>query len=162
MKIAKEPVLDEIDIALLQILQTEGSVSNLELARRINLSPPATHARVKRLEKGGYIRQYVALLDCESVGLNLLCFIHVSIQIHQFENAHRFTSAIRDLPQILECHHITGEYDYLLKVTVRDHHELEQFVINKLTPIPGIAKLHTSLVFREIKATTVLTLIEDE
>ncbi|MFN8373724.1 MAG: Lrp/AsnC family transcriptional regulator [Anaerolineae bacterium] len=161
MKIEKELTLDEVDLALLDIVQTEGNISNLELARRINLSPPATHARVKRLEKGGYIRQYVALLDRELLGFNLLCFIQVSIQIHQFENAQRFLNAIQDLPQVLECHHITGEYDYLLKVTVRDHRELEHFVIHKLTPIPGIAKLHTSLVFREIKTTTVLPLSDE-
>ncbi|NWF69866.1 MAG: Lrp/AsnC family transcriptional regulator [Chloroflexi bacterium] len=162
MKIAKDIVLDETDIALLRILQQDGGVSNLELARRVNLSPPATHTRVKRLQQYGYIRQVVALVNRELLGLNLLCFIQVSIQLHQFEYAERFYTIIQQFPEVLECHHITGEYDYLLKIVVRDHRELEKFVIHKLTPIPGVAKLHTSLVFREVKTTTALPLAEAE
>jgi DNA-binding Lrp family transcriptional regulator len=154
------PGLDEIDVAILKILQADGRLSNLDLARRINLSPPATHARVRRLEREGYIRGYVALVDRELVGYDLLCFIMVSIQFHQTQHTAPFLEKVRNFPEVLECHHITGEFDYLLKVMVHDHRELERFVSQKLTPLPGIARLQTSIVFNEIKATTALPLEE--
>lgn len=150
---------DDLDKAILQLLQTEGRISNVDLAERVNLSPPAIHARLKRLEQRGYIRQYVALLDREKVGYDMLCFIHVNLQLHQPEQVENFRRVIQDLPEVLECHHLTGEYDYLLKVAVRNRKDLERFVVSRLTPIPGIARIHTSLVLSEVKATTVLPLI---
>ena len=113
-----ESKLDELDQAILRILQAEGRISNVELARRIHLSPPATLARVKSLEERGYIRQYTALLDAERLGFDLLCFIHISLQLHQPEQVNSVREAIREMPEVLECHHVTGEYDYLLKVVI--------------------------------------------
>ncbi len=148
--------LDELDRRLLGELQTDARIANAELARRLNLSPPAVHARVKRLEEQGFIRGYVALLDREQLGFDMLCFIQISLQLHQIEQVNHFRTTIQQIPEVLECHHVTGEYDYLLKIAVRNRQELERLVMEKLTPIPGVARIHTSLVFSEIKTTTAL------
>lgn len=158
IKYSQIEMVDDVDEAILNILQQEGRISNVELAQRVNLSPPAVHSRLKRLEQNGYIRQYVALLDRERIGYDMLCFINVSLQLHQREHVENFKQRMLEMPQVLECHHLTGEYDYLLKVVVCNRKELEQFVVNQLTPIPGIARIHTSLVLSEIKSTTALPL----
>ena len=138
------------------MLQGNGRISNADLARRINLSPPATHARLKRLEQQGYIHHYVALLDRAKMGYDMLCFVNISLQIHQPEQVARFRAAVHEMPEVLECHHVTGEFDYLLKIAVRNRQELERFIMNRLTPVPGIARIYTSLVLTEVKGTTAL------
>ena len=145
--------LDETDKTILRLLQADGRVSNAEVARRVGLSAPATHARVRRLEQAGVIRQHATLLDREAMGFDMVCFISVSLQLHQFEAIERFKELVQDMPEVLECHHITGEFDYLLKAVFRSRDELQEFVVNKLTPIPGMARINTSLVLIEIKAT---------
>lgn len=150
--------LDDIDRAILRELQSDGRISNLDLSRRIDLSPPATHARVRRLERTGLIRGYVAIVDQELAGFDLLCFVSVGMQLHQIEHIDRFRALIREMPEVLECHHLTGEYDYLLKVALKNRRDLERFAVEKLTPIPGVARIHTSLVLSEVKATTALPL----
>ena len=150
--------LDELDLALLQALQTDGRITNAALGRRLNLSPPAVHARLRRLEDQGFIRQYVALLDREKLGYDMLCFINISLQMHTRQQVQQFREAIQQIAGVLECHHVTGEYDYLLKVAVRNRKELEYLVIEQLTPIPGVARIHTSLVFTEVKFNTALPL----
>lgn len=147
---------DELDRTILRELQADSSLSNVELGRRVNLSPPAIHARIKRLEDLGYIRQHVTLLNREHVGYDMLCFIHVSLQMHQTEAVENFRRAVAQMPEVLECHFVTGEYDYLLKVAVRHREDLQNFLMDRLTPIPGIARIHTSLVLTEIKSTTAL------
>lgn len=151
--------LDELDRAILQELQVNARISNAELARRINLSQPAVFNRLRRLEARGFIRGYVALLDREMTGYDLLCFIHVRLHKHDPDHNAVFQAAVRAVPQILECHHVTGDYDYLLKAVAHNRKDLEDLVVNQLTLIPGIAHIQTSLVFTEVKATTVLPLI---
>lgn len=158
IKSSRQITLDDVDKAILRALQTDGGLSNVELAKVVKLSPPATHTRVRRLEKEGYIRQYTAVVDREKAGYDLLCFIHIGMQLHQLEQVEKFRAAIRKLPEVLECHHITGEHDYLLKVVVRNRKDLERFVVGQLTPMPGVARIHTSLVFSEVKSTTALPL----
>lgn len=150
--------LDDLDRAILNELQQDGRVSNVELARRVNLSPPAVHARIRRLEEQGYIQQYAAILDRERAGYDMLCFIHISLQLHQSTQVNRFRLEVMDMPEVLECHHVTGEHDYLLKVVIRNRHDLERFVMDRLTPIPGLAKIQTSLVLREVKVKTAIPL----
>ena len=150
--------LDELDKAILAALQANGRVSNAELARRINLSPPATHARIRRLEDQGYIRQYTALLDRDKAGYDMLCFVNISLQMHQFEQVEQFREIVSQMPEVLECYHITGEFDYLLKVVIHNRKDLERFVVNQLTPIPGVARIYTSLALAEVKSSTALPL----
>ena len=151
-------VLDSIDKSILKLLQADGRMSNADLARKVNLSAPATYARVKRLEEEEYIRRYAALLDFDKAGYDLLCFVHVSLQLHQSQQVEEFKRSIIQMPEVLECHHVTGDYDYLLKVVIRNRKDLERFAVERLTPIPGVARIHTSLVLSEIKFTTELPL----
>lgn len=150
--------LDDIDLEILDILQNEGRRTFSDLARQVNLSQPAVYNRVKRMEKRGIIRSYVALLDRELIGYDLLCFIHINIQAHSYEKISEFREAVLSLPQVLECHHLTGMYDYLLKVVLRNRTDLERFVVEKITALPGINQVQTSLVLSEVKSSTVLVL----
>lgn len=148
--------LDEMDRKILDLLQNHGRISNSDLAKKIHLSAPATHSRVKRLEQEGYIRDYVALVDRNKVGYDNLCFIELSLELHKHQQIQTILETVTSWPEVLECHHLTGEYDYLLKVAFKSTRELEQFISNKMTPLEGIAKLHTSLVLKEVKATTAI------
>ena len=150
--------LDEIDRALLRILQTDARISNADLARQVNLSPPAVHARMRRLQEQGVIRGYVAVLDREALGYEMLCLISIRMERHQRPDIERVRVAVGQMPEVLECYHLTGEFDYQLKVVVHNRKELERFVVDRLTTIPGIAHIRTSLVFSEIKTTTELPL----
>jgi DNA-binding Lrp family transcriptional regulator len=150
--------IDDLDRVILHELQNNSRISNVDLARHVNLSPPAVHARMRRLEQLGYIEQYTALLNWEKLGYTMMCFIHVQLQIHQLEQVNRFRDVVSQMAEVLECHHVTGEHDYLLKVAIRDRKDLERFVIDQLTPISGIARIYTSLVLSEIKSSTMLPL----
>lgn len=150
--------LDKTDRQILDILQEEGRISNAELASRIHLSPPATHGRVRRLESAGYIKGYVALLDRQITGHDNLCFVEMSLAVHERDRIRTILDRIVAMPEVLECHNVTGEYDYLLKVVVRSTQALEAFISGKLIPIEGIARIHTSLVLKEVKSTTRLAL----
>ncbi|HKZ68818.1 MAG TPA: Lrp/AsnC family transcriptional regulator [Anaerolineales bacterium] len=158
IKISQNKTLDESDRAILRALQTKGNLSTVELARRISLSTPATHTRLKRLQDQGYIHHYAAIVDREKAGYDLMCFVHISLQVHQPEQVEKIRDAIRQMPEVLECHHVTGEYDYILKVALRNRKDLERFLMDRLTPVPGMARIHTSLVLNEVKATTALPL----
>ena len=149
-------MLDELDIVILQILQSDARISNAELARRVNLSPPATLARVRRLDESGYIDRYATLVNRRQVGYDMLCFVSVSLQLHDIEQVTGFRDAVEQMPEVLECHHVTGDYDYLLKIVAHNTKDLENFLLRKLTPIPGVARIHTSLVLNEVKSTTVI------
>ena len=150
--------LDEKDRLLLNYLQSDARMTNTELARRVDLSPPGLQRRLRKLEEMGIVERYVTLLNREAVGFDMLCFIQVTLVRHEPESVRNFKDYVQDMAEVLECHHITGEYDYLLKIVVHNRKHLEEFLIDKLTPVPGMDKIRTSLVLREIKATTVLPL----
>ncbi|MDF2036930.1 Lrp/AsnC family transcriptional regulator [Cytobacillus oceanisediminis] len=147
-------VLDHLDIKILDILQKDARISNLELSKRVNLSAPAVHARIKRLEAEGYIQKHVAILSHEKLGFDLLCFVFMSTNMHQAERLESLEKTLESMKEVLECHCLTGEYDYLLKVACKDRKGLEMF-IRKLNEL-GITKIQTSLALREIKDSTVL------
>jgi Lrp/AsnC family leucine-responsive transcriptional regulator len=150
--------IDELDRSILVALQADGRVTNLDLSRTVGLSAAATHARVRRLEASGVIRGYAALVDAEATGFDLVCLISISMQVHQAAHVERTREALRAMPEVLECHHLTGQYDYLLKVALRDRRALERFVVERLTPLPGVARIQTSIVLAEVKSTTALPL----
>ncbi|RLA19828.1 MAG: Lrp/AsnC family transcriptional regulator [Gammaproteobacteria bacterium] len=153
---SSEVDLDGCDKAILNVLQSTGRIRNVELAEKVHLSPPATHARVKRLETEGVITGYAAKLDRNKTGHDCMCFISVSLELHQTEKQKLFFDAVQGLPQVLECHHLTGESDYLLKVVIRNNREMEDFITNTLLPMPGMSRVHTSVVLREIKSNSAL------
>ena len=150
----QQTALDELDKAILQALQTDGRISNADLARQINLSPPAVHARIRRLEKQGYIRQYTALLDPEKAGYDMTCFVQMSLQVHQHQQVEAIRLAIQQMPEVLECYHLTGEFDYLMKIVVHNRQDLERFVMQRLTVLPGVARVQTGIVLSAVKSTT--------
>jgi DNA-binding Lrp family transcriptional regulator len=152
------PFLDEKDLALLESLQADARITNTELARRVDLSPPGLQRRIRKLEESGVIEQYVTLVNREAVGFDMLCFVQVTLQRHEPEAVRGFKEVVQAMPEVLECFHITGEYDYLLKIVVRNRKHLEQFLLEELTPVPGMDKIRTSLVLREIKTTTAVPL----
>lgn len=150
--------LDEVDRALLSHLQMDARMTNTELARRVDLSPPGLQKRLRKLEDSGVIAQYVTLLNRETVGFDMLCFVQVTLQRHEPTAVSHFREAVQTMPEVLECYHLTGEYDYLLKVVVRNRRHLERFLLETLTPVPGMDKIRTSLVLSEIKTTTAVPL----
>lgn len=154
-------MMDMIDQTILEELQNDARISNAELARRVNLSPPATLARIRRLESSGVIDGYVTRVNRKAVGYDMLCFVNVSLQLHKPDQLETFRDAIKAIPQVLECHHVTGDFDYLLKVVARDTADLEDFLVNHLTPVPGIGRIHTSLVLSETKSNSPIPGLEE-
>lgn len=152
-------VLDNVDIRILDLLQKDAQLSNLELSKRVNLSAPAVHARIKRLESEGYIKKQVAILNHEKLGFDLLCFVFISTNMHQAEKLASLEGSLEAMKEVLECHCLSGEYDYLLKVACKDRKGLEIF-IRKLNEL-GVTRIQTSLALREIKDSTVLPIHGD-
>lgn len=147
--------LDRYDQQILEILQKKGRLSNQELAEAIKLSPSPTLRRVKQLEENGLIDGYVALLNAKKLGLTLMAFIGISMDKHTPERFEALESTLRQYPEVLECHLITGQVaDYLLKVIVKDMDAYQQFLLHKLTRIEGVTGVHTSFVMKSpIKST---------
>jgi DNA-binding Lrp family transcriptional regulator len=150
--------LDALDRRILSHLQEDASVSSAELARRVDLSAPGLQKRLRRLREAGVITREVALLNREAIDLDLLCFVQVTLAHHQPDGVSGFRRAVQAMPEVLECHLLTGEFDYLLKVVAPNHRELERFLVHRLTPTPGVDKIRTSIVLNEIKASTALPL----
>lgn len=145
--------LDDVDIQILDQLQTDSSISNVKLSELVNLSPPSVHSRIKRLQQLGYINGYTALLDREKLGFEMMFFIQVSVRNHSSRDAEQFKQQIIEMPKVLECHHVTGEFDYMLKVVVRNKQELQMFLLDRLTTIEGIERVQTSMSVMELKGT---------
>lgn len=145
---------------LLEHLQGDARMTNTELARRVELSAPGLQKRVRKLEDAGVIEQYVTLVNREALGFDMLCFVQVTLQRHEPEAIRNFKKVVLTMPEVMECFHVTGEYDYLLKVIIRNREHLERFLVETLTPVPGMDKIRTSLVLREMKNTFRVPLID--
>jgi DNA-binding Lrp family transcriptional regulator len=152
--------LDHLDYSLLRALQENARLSNAELARRVDLSATGLQKRLRRLEEAGVITHYVALVDPEALGYDMLCFVQVTLQRHEPDAVENFRREVQAMPEVLECHHLTGEFDYLLKIIVRNRKHLERFILETLTPVRGMDKIRTSLVLSEIKAASAVPLCD--
>ena len=148
--------LDAIDRAILDALQREGRLSNLELAQRVHLSPSACLRRVKALEDGGVIAQYVALIDSKAVGQPGTSFTIVNLEKLTQAAMAEFEQAVRDVPEILDCFYVAGTNDYLLRFTYCDAGDLERFHTEVLERLPGVVRSNSMLVLRTVKKTTAL------
>lgn len=148
--------IDSYDRAILARLQRDGRISNQDLAEAVSLSPSPCLRRVRRLEETGVIEGYAALLNARKMGLNLMALIHISMDNHTPERFDGFEAAVAELPQVLECHLITGQQaDYLLKVVVEDMDAYQWFLLNKITRIEGVSGVHSSFVLKSpINGTT--------
>ena len=152
---------DNLDQAILEELQRNGRSSVADLARKIHLSQPAVHNRIKRLEREGIIRQYVALLDREQLGYDLLCFVQLRIHPHSQEIIEQVRQAICQSVIVLECYSVSGQADMILKIVVEHHKALNRFV-GEFTQLEGIERIETAIVMQEVKLTTELSLNEEE
>jgi len=142
---------DSVDRNIIQVLQQEGRIANKELSERIGLTTTPTLERVRRLEREGVIEGYAAKVNKESVGRGFTAFVKVTLKVHQLNLLEEFTSAIREIPEILACYHTTGDGDFLLQVVAKNTKDYEQLMRNKLTTLPDVERLHTSIVLNTIK-----------
>jgi len=150
--------LDETDVQILNLLQNDGRITNADLAKKVGLSPPSVLQRVRALEKSGLIRTYVALLEPERLGLRITALVMISLSLHQEQPIERFRRAIQGIPEIVECYHVSGDFDFLLKVLVKDMRAYEVFLREKLSKIKGIGKITTNFVLATNKQVTQIPL----
>ncbi|MEJ1339046.1 MAG: Lrp/AsnC family transcriptional regulator [Candidatus Sedimenticola sp. (ex Thyasira tokunagai)] len=151
--------LDRYDKRILEALQTEGRISNQELAERIGLSQSPCLRRVRALEENGLITGYRAIVDAKKLGLSLLALIHISMDRHTPERFANFDATVTALPEVLECLLITGQdADYQLKVIVKDMEAYQSLLLNKITRIEGVTGVHSSFVMRQVVDRTSLPL----
>lgn len=143
--------LDKIDLQILKILQENGRITNLQLSNEIGLSPAPTLERVRKLEHAEYIKSYHALVDEEKLGLGIKTFIQVSLDFHKSNTIDVFLQEIQKIKEITECHHVTGQCDFLLKVYVRDIKLYEQLIMDKISRIPVVKTFQTMMIMSTSK-----------
>ena len=145
--------LDEIDLQILRTLQKNAKLTTKELAEAVHLTPTPVFERQKRLERQGYIRKYVAILNPEKLNQGLLVFCKVKLKQINHEIADAFVRRIMRIPEVTECYNTSGTYDYLLKVRATDMRQYQEFVINKLGDIESLGSLESTFVMSEVKQT---------
>lgn len=150
--------LDETDKKLLALLQKNAKMTTKQLAHHLNLTTTPVFERIKRLEKTGVIKKYVAIINKEKIGKELVAFCNVSLKQHSHDFIREFESEITKLPEVLECHHIAGMFDYTLKVITKNMDTYRHFIYNKLASLDNIGNVQSSFVMREIKSGTELDL----
>jgi len=143
--------LDALDRRLLAHLQRDGRASNVEMSAAVHLSAPQCFRRVKALEERGVIRGYTAHVDREALGYGVMAYVSVDLGPEQFGRVREVEQILRSFPQILECHTVSGDSDYLLKVVARDLKNLSQFLTDRLMQIPGVANVRSMICLEEIK-----------
>ncbi|MFN3848321.1 MAG: Lrp/AsnC family transcriptional regulator [Spirosomataceae bacterium] len=146
--------LDSIDKEILKHLQKDALLTTKELASRLNLSPTPVYERVRRLENEGVIKRYVAIVEREKIGKNLMVFCNIRLKEHAREAGALFVSEIVKLQEVLEVHNISGEYDFMIKVVVDDMRQYQDFLMNKLASLSNIGSTHSTFVMSEIKNET--------
>jgi DNA-binding Lrp family transcriptional regulator len=150
--------LDTTDLRILAELQTNGALSNVELARRVHLSPSPCLARVKALEHNGVIDRYVALANAAALGLGLNVFISISLKEQSKAALAEFEQRIAEHDEVMECYLMTGDSDYLMRVALPDIAALEKFILEQLTPISGLEKIRSSFALKQVRYKTALPL----
>ena len=150
--------LDRIDLRILDHLQRHGRATNLELAEAAGLSPAQAHRRHRRLEEQGVIARYEARLVPARLGLSVVAFIHVAMEKGHLRELPKFQDLIADVPEVLECYSVTGDFDYVIKVVSRDLKSLSQLLMDKLMRLPGVDSVRSSVCLDEIKCTGALPL----
>ena len=143
--------IDQTDLQILKTLQRNAKLTTKELADAVHLTPTPVFERQKRLERQGYIKKYVAVLDPEKLGQGLLVFCKVKLKQINHEIADTFTRRIMRIPEVTECYNTSGAYDYLLKVRARDMKQYQEFVLNKLGDIDSVGSIESTFVMSEIK-----------
>ena len=153
--------LDRYERMILRVLQRDAGLSVAAIAEEVGLSQTPCYRRIDRLERNGIIKARVALVDRTKVGLHAHVFAQVKLNAHGRANLDEFTSAIQGLPEVLECYVLMGTVDFMLRIVARDIQAYERFFFDKLSQLPGIQEINSTVALSEIKATTALP-IEDE
>ena len=148
---------DAIDKKLIELLQEDSKQTNKALSNKLNLSVTAVYERIKKLENHGVIKKYVALVNKEKVAKSFVAFCHVKLTQHSQNYVIEFEKEVAGLQEVLECYHISGDYDYLLKVLVKDMEAFREFMVNRLTKINHIGSTHSMFMINEVKHTTAIT-----
>lgn len=151
-------MLDLKDRKLLTLLQQNSKKTTKELALQLDLSVTAVFERIKKLERQGFVERYVALVDKNLLQKNFIVLSQVKLVQHRKEYINQFEKEIIQFPEVLECFHVSGESDYILKICVADIEEYREFMVNKLTNLQSIASTHSSFMIKEVKNTTVVEL----
>ena len=146
------------DLRILQLLQTDASLSTAEIAEKVGLSQSPCWRRISRLEQAGLIKRRVAVLDHQKLGMEVVVFVNISLTAHGRQNLAAFEKEIRLFPEVLECYTVTGQMDYLLKIVTRYIQHYESFIRNQLMTLPMIREMHSTIAVTEIKDTTELPL----
>ncbi len=150
--------LDAIDRKILELLQTNSNITNAQLAQEIGLSPAPTLERVKKLETAGVIKSYHAVIDPSTVGLGVSTFVMVTLKGHNKENIEKFMKAIRKIDEVVECHHVTGQADFILKVVAADIPAYQNLMLEKVTNIEVVDSLQSTVILSTFKDSKVLPL----
>ncbi|OUS01089.1 AsnC family transcriptional regulator [Flavobacteriales bacterium 33_180_T64] len=150
--------LDAIDKKLLLFLQEDSKQTNKELSNKLNLSVTAVYERIKKLEREGIISKYVALIDKRSIDKAFVAFCSIKLLQHTKDYVIQFEKEVAKLDEVLECYHISGDYDYLLKVIVADMDEFREFMVRKLTTISHIGSTQSAFMINEVKHTTAISI----
>ncbi|SHJ04094.1 Lrp/AsnC family transcriptional regulator [Mesonia phycicola] len=145
--------LDKIDLKILKLLQDNSNRTTKSLAEELNLSTTPVFERIKKLEKAGYIKQYAALLDAQRLGFKQTVFIGITIQGHTRSYLEKFVNQINSFPEVVECHRVSGNFDYLLKLIVKDIEAYENFILTKLTLIPYLGSVQSLISLSQGKQT---------
>jgi DNA-binding Lrp family transcriptional regulator len=153
--------LDALDIKILAQLQADSSLTNVELARRVHLSPSPCLTRVKALEAAGVIQRYVALANPKALGLGLSVFISISLKEQSKAALAEFEARIAEHDEVMECYLMSGDSDYLIRVALADIGALERFILEQLSPIPGVEKIRSSFALKQVRYKTALPLPSD-
>ena len=149
-------ILDVTDKKLLVLLQTDSKKTTKELSLKLNLSVTAVYERIKKLEREGIIKNYVALVDKTKIDKGFVVFCHLKLIQHTKEFIFKFESEVVKLKEVLECYHVSGDYDYILKIVVKDMEAYREFIITKLTTLEHIGSTHSTFMISEVKNTTVI------
>ena len=150
--------LDEIDLKILRLLQKDAKLTNKALSANLALSVTAVYERIKKLEKTGFIQGYVALVSKEKVDKSFVAFCHVKLVQHTQDNVKQFEREVIAIDEVLECYHLSGDYDYLPQVHVKDMESYRKFMIEKLTNLNQIGSTHSMFMINEVKHTTALNI----
>ena len=149
---------DSIDKKLLVLLQEDSRRTSKELSLKLNLSVTAVYERVKKLEREGIISKYVAVLNRNKINKGFVVFCHLKLIQHTKEYLTRFEKEVTRLDEVLECHHVSGDYDYILKIYVENMEAYREFMVTKLTTLQHIGSTHSTFMISEVKNTNVITL----
>lgn len=150
--------LDKTDLKILRILQKNGKITNIQLSNEIGLSPAPTLERVRKLENSGVIKSYHAVLNAAKLGVNITTFMQVTLTYHKANSIQSFKEEVDNIDEIVECYHVTGQGDFLLKVVTKDIAAYERLILDKITNIEGMGQIQTIMVLSKYKDSKILPL----